>query len=212
MTPAAPHRRRTVLVSINVALKVAVAALLVFALLNTDWPRFASKAMSARAGIYPLLIAIPALSWLAARTLARRNGRPDPEYPLVADILITIPFVVDLLGNAFNLYDSIDHFDDACHLVNWAILTGAVGTVIVKRRELASWVVVWLLVGFGAITAVLWEIGEYGAFVTKAPEVKTAYSDTIGDLTLGITGSLIAAILTIVLGRRVWSGKNAVIA
>jgi hypothetical protein len=212
VTRAGPQRRRTVLVSINVALKVAVAALLVFALLNTDWPRFASKAMSARAGIYPLLIAIPALSWLAARTLARRNGRADPQYPLVADILITIPFVVDLLGNAVNLYDSIDHFDDACHLVNWAILTGAVGTVIVKRRELASWVVVWLLVGFGAITAVLWEIGEYGAFVTKAPEVKTAYSDTIGDLTLGITGSLIAAILTIVLGRRLWSGRNAVTA
>jgi hypothetical protein len=202
VTSAVPDRRRVVLVTINVALKVVVAGLLAFALLHTDWPRFASKAMTARAGIYPLLIAIPALSWLAARALARRKGRPDPEYPLVADILITIPFVVDLLGNAFNLYDSIDHFDDACHLVNWAILTGAVGTVIVKRRELAGWEVVWLLVGFGAITAVLWEIGEYGAFVTKAPEVKTAYSDTIGDLTLGITGSLLAALLTVALGRR----------
>ena len=116
---------------------------------------------------------------------------------------------MDLLGNAFNFYDSIDHFDDACHLVNWAILTGAVGTVIVKRRELASWEVVWMLVGFGTTTAVLWEIGEYGAFVTKAPEVATAYSDTIGDLALGTTGSLIAAILTVVLGRRAWSGDAA---
>jgi hypothetical protein len=208
VTPAGPQRRRVVLIAINVGLKLVVAGLLVFALSHTDWPRFASKAMTARAGIYPLLIAIPALSWLAARTVARRKGRPDPEYPLVADILITIPFVVDLLGNAFNFYDSIDHFDDACHLINWAILTGAVGTVIVKRRELASWVIVWMLVGFGATTAVLWEIGEYGAFVTKAPEVATAYSDTIGDLTLGTTGSLIAAILTVGLGRRAWP-KNA---
>ncbi len=132
MTSAGTHRR-VVLIAIDVVLKAAVVGLLAFALLHTDWPRFASKAMSARAGIYPLLIAIPALSWLAARTAARRKGRPDPSYPLVADILITIPFVVDLLGNAFNFYDSIDHFDDACHLVNWAILTGAVGTVIVKR-------------------------------------------------------------------------------
>ncbi len=61
-----------------------------------------------------------------------------------------------------------------------------------------------MLVGFGTTTAVLWEIGEYGAFVTKAPEVATAYSDTIGDLALGTTGSLIAAILTVALGRRAW--------
>jgi len=202
VTPAASDHGRVVLITINVVLKLTVAALLAFALLHTDWPRFASKAMTARAGIYPLLIAIPALSWLAVRMAARRNGRPDPAYPLVADILITIPFVVDLVGNAFNFYDSIDHFDDACHLVNWAILTGAVGTVIIKRSELATWEIVWLLVGFGTATAVLWEIGEYGAFVTKAPEVKTAYSDTIGDLTLGTIGSLVAALITVGLGRR----------
>ena len=176
-------------------------ALLAFALIHTDWPRFASKAMTARAFIYPLLVATPAAIWAVARWRARRHDRPDPAYPLVADVLITIPFVVDLAGNALNLYDAVDHFDDFCHLVNWAILTAAVGTVLVKRRDLPGWVMLGLLIGFGTTTAVLWEIGEFGAFVTKAPEVKTAYQDTIGDLTLGTLGACLAAGLTVWLGR-----------
>jgi hypothetical protein len=189
------------LIALNVALKVAVVCLLAFALAHTDWPRFASKAMTARALVYPLLVAIPAVVWAAARWRARRLGDADPAYPLVADVLVTVPFVVDLAGNALNLYDTVDHFDDFCHFVNWAILTAAVGTLIVRRMDLSAWVVLGLLVGFGTTSAVLWEIGEYGAFVTKAPEVKTAYSDTIGDLTLGTLGATLAAVLTVSLGR-----------
>lgn len=190
------------LIGLNVVLKLAVVGLLAFALVHTDWPRFASKAMTARAFIYPLLVATPAAIWAVVRWRARRCGKPDPAYPLVADVLITIPFVVDLAGNALNLYDTVDHFDDFCHFVNWAILTAAIGTVLIKRKDLPGWVMLGLLIGFGTTTAVLWEIGEFGAFVTKAPEVKTAYRDTIGDLTLGTLGACLAAGLTVWLGRR----------
>jgi hypothetical protein len=197
------------LVALDVALKVAVVCLLAFALAHTDWPRFASKAMTARALIYPLLVAVPAIAWGAARWAARRRGPADPPYPLLADILITVPFVVDLAGNALNLYDTVEHFDDLCHFVNWALLTAAVGTVLLRRMDLSAWVVLGLLVGFGTTSAVLWEIGEYGAFVTKAPEVKTAYSDTIGDLTLGTLGATLAAVLTVTLGRDAAARRSA---
>ena len=49
-----------------------------------------------------------------------------------------------------------------------------------------------LVVGFGAATAILWEIAEYFAFIRVSPELDTAYVDTLGDLTLGLAGSVLA--------------------
>ena len=59
-----------------------------------------------------------------------------------------------------------------------------------------------LAVGFGAVTAVLWEFGEYFAFIRDSPELDTAYTDTLGDLALGLAGSTVAALVTAGLRRR----------
>ena len=60
-----------------------------------------------------------------------------------------------------------------------------------------------LAVGFGAVTAVLWEFAEYFTFIRNSPELPTAYTDTLGDLALGLAGSAAAAALTVtVLGKR----------
>jgi hypothetical protein len=48
-------------------------------------------------------------------------------------------------------------------------------------------------VGFGAAAAILWELLEYVTFIPDSPEAATAYQDTLGDLTLGLLGSLIGA-------------------
>jgi hypothetical protein len=53
-----------------------------------------------------------------------------------------------------------------------------------------------LAVGFGAVTAVLWEFAEYVTFIRKSPELDTAYTDTLGDLALGLSGSVLAALVT----------------
>ena len=50
------------------------------------------------------------------------------------------------------------------------------------------------MVGFGATTAILWEIAEYLAFIRNSPELATAYSDTLGDLGLGLADSSLAAL------------------
>jgi hypothetical protein len=40
-----------------------------------------------------------------------------------------------------------------------------------------------LAIGFGALTAVLWEFTEYITFIrTNEEELRTAYTDTLGDL------------------------------
>ncbi len=49
------------------------------------------------------------------------------------------------------------------------------------------------------MTAVLWEFGEYFTFIRNSPELRTAYTDTLGDLALGLAGSVLAASLTVTL-------------
>ncbi len=51
-------------------------------------------------------------------------------------------------------------------------------------------------IGFGATIAILWEFAEYVTFVRNSPELATAYTDTLGDLALGLTGSCLAAAVT----------------
>jgi hypothetical protein len=42
---------------------------------------------------------------------------------------------------------------------------------------------------------VVWELGEYVAFVRHSPELQTAYTDTLGDLTLGTLGALLSGLI-----------------
>jgi glycopeptide antibiotics resistance protein len=46
----------------------------------------------------------------------------------------------------------------------------------------------------GVSLALGWELAEYVAFIRTSPELGTAYTDTLGDLTLGTTGSIVAAL------------------
>jgi len=164
--------------------------LLVFAVARPDLPQFEGKAMTGRALLYPLsTVIVPVAWWLLSRTRRR-------EYPYAVDILLVLPFLIDVVGNALDLYDTIGWWDDANHFVNWGILTAACGQLLI-RLPLERWVVAALCVGFGAVTAVLWEFAEYFAFIRDSPELRTAYTDTLGDLALGLSGSAVAAVVTV---------------
>jgi hypothetical protein len=129
-----------------------------------------------------------------------RRGRRAP-YPYATDILFVLPFLIDTIGNALDLYDTIDWWDDANHFVNWALLGGAVAAALMRTRVPATELFA-LVVGFGAVTAILWEIGEYFAFIRNSPELSTAYTDTLGDLTLGLSGATLAAAISAAVVRR----------
>jgi hypothetical protein len=171
---------------VDVAIKVALVGLLVFGTVS-DLERFEGKAFGARLLAYPLAtLIVPAAWWLGSRR---------PPYPYAADILFTLPFLIDTLGNVFDLYDTIDWWDDANHFVNWALLTGAFGQFLLRLR-LGVLNTFALALGFGAVTAVLWEFAEYVTFIRNSTELDTAYTDTLGDLALGLTGSTLAAFVT----------------
>jgi hypothetical protein len=177
---------------VNVAVKVALVALLLFAVARPDLPQFEGKAMTGRALTYPIAALIVPVGWWLA---SRRRKR---EYPYALDILLVLPFLVDTAGNAANLYDTIEWWDDLNHFVNWGILVAAFGQFLI-RLPLGRITTAALAVGFGGVTAILWEFAEYFTFIRGSPEISTAYTDTLGDLALGLSGSVVAGLATVTL-------------
>jgi len=155
--------------------------------------QFDGKAFGWRLVLYPIAALIVPVAW-------QLRGRPQP-YPYAADMLLVAPFLIDVAGNALDLYDSIVWWDDLNHLVNWALLCGALGAVLV-RTTLGPLVLFAVVTGFGAAAAILWEIGEYFAFIRGGTELATAYTDTLGDEILGLTGAALAGLTVALVVRR----------
>jgi hypothetical protein len=179
--------RRPIAFWIDVAVKTALVGLLAFGAFS-GLEQFEGKAFGWRLLTYPLAaIVVPVWWWLA--------GRPPP-YPYALDILLVSPFLVDVVGNSLDLYDSIDWWDDLNHFVNWGLLSLAVGQLLLRFTIPRPEVFV-MIVGVGAIAAILWELAEYFAFIRNSSELTTAYTDTLGDMTLGLAGATVAAFLTV---------------
>jgi hypothetical protein len=168
---------------LDLAVKAALIGLLAFGAFS-GLQQFEGKAFLWRLLTYPAAALIFPVVWVA-------RGRPS-GYHYAADVLLTLPFLIDTMGNALDLYDTVGWWDDANHLVNWALLSGAIG--VVCRPRLGSWTTLALVVGFGAVTAILWETAEYLAFIRNSPELTTAYTDTLGDLILGLSGACLAGL------------------
>ena len=175
------------LVVLDLAVKIVTVALLAWAVLNPDLPQFTGKAFTGRALAYPVaLLALPLGWWLF--------GRSRMAYPLVVDVLFGLPFLIDVAGNALDLYDTIGWWDDANHLVNWALHTSAVA-LLLRAGGWGYWTRVALAFGWAVTSAVLWEFAEFVTFVPNSPEATTAYADTLLDLALGMVGGGIAAVV-----------------
>jgi hypothetical protein len=156
--------------------------------------RFEEKGFGWRLLWYPAaVLALPVL-W---HVLKKRG-----PYPYLADVLITFPFFVDVMGNVLNLYDTIDWWDDVNHFANWLFLSLGVG-VLLLRTAFPPIALAGFVLAFGASLAILWELGEYATFIrTNEDEFATAYTDTLGDLSFDLIGALIAAGITHVAARR----------
>jgi len=168
--------------------KVALILLLLHAIANPDLPQYADKAMQGRAFTYPLAVLAIPVAWAL---FGRGRGLP---FPALADLLITLPFLIDTAGNALDLYDAIEWWDDANHLFNWMLLTGGF-VLLTAPVRLAAWNRAALGAGFAAIAAIAWELLEYATFIPGSAEAAGAYRDTLGDLVLGTIGGSLASIV-----------------
>ena len=181
--------RRPVPWWLPVAVLVLTLAQLAFAALVPGIERFADKAFGARLLAYAVLMSVVPVAWFLLER--RRESRRPPPYG--AFTLVMLPFLVDVTGNSLDLYDSVVFWDDLNHFVNWALLCSGLGAIwLVGIRPL--WAVVLAVTGLGAVLAIGWELGEWWTFIRHGTELDTAYEDTLGDLTLGTLGALVAGL------------------
>jgi len=131
---------------------------------------------------------VPAIWFLVERR--RRTGQRPPYG---AFSLVLLPFLVDVTGNSLDLYDALVFWDDLNHFVNWALLCGGLGAILLQSVR-PPWVLVLAVTGFGAVLAIGWELGEWYTFIRHGTELDTAYEDTLGDLTLGTLGAFVAGL------------------
>lgn len=185
---------------IDVAAKLGLLLLLLHAVAFPDLPQYHGKGIGARLATYPVSALVVPLIWYLGRS--RWRGRP---YPYLIDLCVVAPFLIDTLGNALNLYDTIPWWDDAMHFVTWVPWVLAFGVAIRSRGHLRRFDVAAMAIGFGAITHIAWELLEYVAFIRSNPnEFNTAYTDTLGDLLLSLCGSFAGGLLaaTVLWNRR----------
>ena len=177
---------------VNLAVKAVLICLLVVGAFS-GLQQFEGKGYLWRLATYPVAALVVPVVWTM---LGRR-----PAYPYATDLLLTLPFLVDTAGNALDLYDTIVWWDDANHFANWTLLSGAVGA-LAWRHRVGRWETMAYVVGFGAVAAILWEVGEYFAFIRDSSELDTAYADTLGDVVLGLSGSVLAGLAAALVPRR----------
>jgi hypothetical protein len=169
----------------------ATVGQLVLATVASDLPQFAGKAFGARLVFYPLMMLLPPVVWLG---VSRRRATAA-TLPWAGFALIASPFLVDVTGNTFNLYDTIWWWDDANHYVNWLLLCLGIGLLVERGGVRPRWALAVLVTGVGSLLAILWELGEWYTFIRHSSELATAYEDTLGDEALGSLGGLTAALI-----------------
>lgn len=177
----------TVVRTADVLAKGFLVLLLLLAVIDPDGSNLRNKAAEARAIGYPLVSFTIPVIWLVA-------WKDRASFPWVPDLLVTLTCFTDILGNRMDLYDTIVWFDDLMHFANTGLIAAAV-ILLTLHRSAPRYRVAERALAVGATAAITWEIAEYFAFISGHAEHAFAYEDTLGDLGLGVLGSLTAALV-----------------
>jgi hypothetical protein len=157
--------------ALNIALRTAIVAFAMEAVLAPSDPRFVGKGIAIRDVILAgaaLTLVVPALH------VARGRRRP---YPLRPDCLLLSVMVLDMAGNSFGLYEQPWRFDLIAHGYGPAALMLALGLTGV------GWTASLLAVNGGHILLEIQEAATDALFATH--NVHGAW-DTASDLSAGL--------------------------
>lgn len=196
--PASPPRARLsplpdAATALTLALKLALFGMVLYGATHRDLPELGGRTTTARLVVYPVVaLGVPA-AWWAVGALLRRQF----PYPAAVDVLVTLPFVIDLAATILGLRNREAWWAETAHFTYWALLAAAFGALLLPLR-LRPLVAAGLVLGFGATTAIVWEAIEYVTLHHDPATRLAEYSGTIRDLTLALAASLLAAVATLV--------------
>ena len=119
--------------------------------------------------------------------------------PTALDVAYSSTILFAAWAAQLDWYVAVGWLDVVVH----AVATGLVAVMSV--RALQVWGVVGrgrargetavLVVGVGAVLAVLWELGEWAGNALFDRRIQVGYPDTMGDLAAGLVGSVVAAVV-----------------
>src|SRR4051794_37229549 len=91
--------------------KVVLVGLMVVGTVAPHVGGFEGKGIGYRLPVYMIPVLVVPVNWLMGKS-----------WNAALDIALTVPFLLDTLGNLFGLFDRWDSFDNVLHFVNWLVL------------------------------------------------------------------------------------------
>lgn len=169
-----------------VAAKVLLAALLIVGALFPDVGGFAGKGMGFRLPLFlaPSLV-VPLIAW--------RTGK----WNVPVDVALTVPFLLDTLGNAFGFFDDYAITDDVLHVVNWVVLCWGLASALTATHPRDPELVMIAGAGVGAMASIGWETAEYLIMEAGVIGMHLTYGDTIGDLVASSSGGALGTAIAV---------------
>lgn len=178
---------------LNLGVKTALAALILFYLARPDLPQFEGKAMLFRSSLYPLVALLVPAIW----TL---RGRPG-QYPHLPDALLVLPTVLDSAGNAADGF-RFDWFGPSIHFATNVLLVVAVALMLASR-PLGRLVAAGLAVGLASVLQTIWELLEYGGNSLIGTNLDITYVTTMRNFLAALAGQALGGFLVLrLLARR----------
>jgi hypothetical protein len=117
--------------------------------------------------------------------------------PAALDVAYSSTLLFAAWAAQLDWYVAVSWLDVLVH----AVATGLIAVLAVQAlqvwgvvgRERPRAELALLVVGLGALAAVLWELGEWAGNAWLDRRIQVGYPDTMGDLAAGLAGSVVAA-------------------
>ncbi len=168
------------------AAKLATLRYVAESVIDPHQPKYKGKAMRIRAvGYIGGLALVPGAWWL--------RGRRE-RFPVVADLAVTVPLLIDAAGNAHGIYDEA-RLDDLVHFFNTTTLASLFGAVIsphVGSRTTAA----GATIAFGVVGEIAFDTTEYVAEAIGFEGLGLSREDTLADIAAATIGACIAGAIT----------------